>query len=89
MSSQKGKEAGPKTGVSKVKLTPCKACGDGIHFVETRNGRRMPCNQKKLTVITLLGDVVSGWEAHFSNCPGADKFRKKKEDGKKQSTAGV
>lgn len=72
-----------------VTLHPCKGCGELIHFVETHNGRLMPCNAKKLTVITLLGDVVSGWEAHFATCTQADMFRKKKEHGEKQSTAGI
>jgi len=69
MKSQKGKGPG-------LKLVPCKACLDLIHFVETRAGRLMPCNPRKITVITVLGDVVSGWEAHFATCPQADKFRK-------------
>ena len=69
MKSQKEKGPG-------LKLVPCKACKEPIHFVETKNGRLMPCNQKKITVITVLGDVVSGWEAHFATCPQADKFRK-------------
>ena len=72
MKSQKEKGPG-------LKLVQCKACKQNIHFVETRKGRLMPCNPKKLTVITILGDVVSGWEAHFATCPQADKFRKKKE----------
>jgi len=81
MKSQQGKEAG-------LRLVACKSCGESIHFVETRKGRLMPCNEKKLTVITVLGDVVSGWEAHWATCPQAEKFGKKKEYGKKQSTAG-
>lgn len=59
-----------------LKLVPCKACKQNIHFVETVKGRLMPCNPKKLTVITLMGDVVTGWEAHFATCPQADKFRR-------------
>lgn len=70
MKSPKAKQAG-------LKLLPCKSCGEPIHFVETRKGRLMPCNQKKVTVITVTGDVVSGWEAHWATCPQADKFRKK------------
>jgi len=63
---------------NQIKLTKCKACGQPIHFVESRAGRQIPCNDKKLSLVTVMGDVVSGWESHFSNCPGADKFRKKK-----------
>lgn len=70
MKSPKEKQAG-------LKWATCKACGAPIHFVETKKGRFMPCNEKKITVITVLGDVVSGWEAHFATCPQADKFRKK------------
>ena len=62
-----------------IKMTACRACGQPIHFVETIKGRRMPCNQKKLTVITVMGDVVSGWETHFSTCPEANRFRKKRQ----------
>jgi len=79
MNSQQEKEAGPKSGAYKIHLSPCKGCGQPIHYVETLRGRRMPCNERKLTVITMLGDVVSGWEAHFATCPQADKFRKKKQ----------
>ena len=59
-----------------LKLTPCKACGKPIHFIETSKGRLIPCNDNKLSLVTVMGDVVSGWETHFSNCPGAEKFRK-------------
>lgn len=68
----------PKEKQAEVALVPCEACREPIHFVETRNGRLMPCNQNKVTVITVLGDVVSGWEAHWSTCPEADRFRKPK-----------
>lgn len=64
----------------KIKLTPCKACCQLIHFVQTKNGRFIPCNNKKLSLVTVMGDVVSGWETHFSNCPGADSFRKKRKE---------
>jgi len=60
-----------------LKMTPCKACGQPIHFVESRQGRLIPCNNKKLSLVTVMGEVVSGWESHFSNCPGASQFRRK------------
>lgn len=66
----------------KIQMTKCKACGAPIHFVESRYGRLIPCNAKKLTIVTIMGDVLSGWESHFANCPGADTFRKR-IDGKK------
>ena len=69
MKSQKGQTKG-------INLIPCKSCGRMIHYVETRNHRRMPCHDKKVTVITLLGDVVTGWETHWGSCPEADNFRK-------------
>ena len=66
-----------------IKTTPCKACGAPIHFVESRKGRLIPCNDRKISIVTVMGDVVSGWESHFSNCPGAETFRKKNRvDGK-------
>ena len=62
-----------------LRLVTCRGCGQDIHFVQTTNGRRMPCNDKKLTVVTLTGEVVSGWEPHWRNCPGARRFRKPKQ----------
>ena len=64
---------------NQIKMTKCKACGAPIHFVESRKGRLIPCNEKKISIVTVMGDIVSGWEAHFATCPQADKFRKKKE----------
>ena len=43
---------------------PCRVCGQQIWFIKTKAGKMMP--------------VTRDGESHFSNCPNADRFRKKK-----------
>lgn len=61
-----------------MKTKKCPACGERIGFVTTIKGAQMPVNpNKKITIITLLGQTVTGFIPHWSTCSGADKFRKK------------
>lgn len=55
----------------------CKGCGFPIVWITTKDGKKMPCDPEKLTVITDNGDAVTGRVSHFSTCPAADIFRKK------------
>ena len=60
-----------------LKLVQCKSCGEMISFITTAKGAQMPINpDKKVTVITLFGEIITGFIPHWSTCPGADKFRK-------------
>lgn len=59
----------------------CKSCNAEIDFIKLKNGKLMPINgSKRLTIVTQDGDVVSGWESHFSSCPGAAEHRRVKDD---------
>lgn len=62
----------------------CPACGEMIGFITTTKGAQMPINaDKKVTVITLFGETVTGFIPHWATCSEADRFRKKKKvDGK-------
>jgi len=44
----------------------CRACGEDIFWVKTKNGKLMPMNFNELK------------QTHFATCPEADKFRKRK-----------
>ena len=62
-------------------MTKCKTCGAQIRFVEMASGKMMPIETNVKNVIAKTGGqwkVISGFESHFANCPGADKHRKPK-----------
>jgi len=59
----------------------CRSCGAPVVWIYGAT-RRMICNPQVLTLITDEGLVVKGRESHFSNCPDADKWRRKKANGK-------
>ena len=61
-----------------MKTKKCPACGEIIAFIETTKGAQMPINpDKKVTVITLLGQTVTGFIPHWAECKGASRFRKR------------
>ena len=47
----------------------CKACRKVIYWASTCNAKKMPICQ----------ELDGSWVSHFSNCPKAHLFRKKKE----------
>ena len=47
---------------------PCRECGETLRFVMTGAGKWTPQNEDG--------------SSHWSTCPGADKFRKRKEESK-------
>lgn len=59
-------------------MSECKGCGEEIEWIETTNGKRMPVNPGKITVVTPRGEVVTGYVPHWSVCKAADQFRKGK-----------
>ena len=60
-----------------LKMTKCPACGEMIAFITTTKGAQMPINpDKKVTVITLLGQTVTGFIPHWATCSGSSQFRK-------------
>lgn len=54
----------------------CKGCGADIIFIKTIKGGKMPCDPKKITIITGMGIVYKGYQPHWDICPNADDFRK-------------
>jgi len=58
----------------------CRACGKEIHWIKSaKSGRMIPCETKRLSIITQRGEYVQGWESHYAHCPEAPTFRKGKE----------
>lgn len=55
----------------------CRACGAPLKFIRSRNGRAIPVNAERTTIVTDSGDVVSGHVSHFATCPHAESFRKR------------
>jgi len=64
----------------------CKSCGKPIVFLRTEKGKMIPVNSDTVDVVDIKGTPVCVDEyfdhkrhvSHFSDCPAADKFRKKK-----------
>lgn len=75
--------------MNKKIIIKCKACGDEIFFIKTKNGKFMPVNAEietadgnkllwvdELTGFKKLPAGRKGYSSHFSTCPEAGKFRK-------------
>jgi hypothetical protein len=57
------------------KVVPCRSCGKDIFFVKTKKGKFLPVNRETL-------------EAHFTDCPEAKEWRKKRDSAKKSTGNG-
>ena len=55
----------------------CKKCNQEIVWITTKNNKKMPCDNKKTTIVTEKGEVITGYVPHWSTCAFADEFRKK------------
>ena len=56
----------------------CRACGARIVFVTMQGtGRQNPVDERRLTIVTDDGRVITGRQSHFSTCPKAENFRRK------------
>lgn len=64
---------------SEPKRTPCRGCGVPIIFIETNEGHPMPCDPKRVVVVTSEGRTVSGYAPHWATCPAGKKFREPKD----------
>lgn len=60
----------------KNQMQKCRGCGAEIIFVQSKNGKHIPCDPKLRTIVTEEGNVVKGYESHFATCPMANSFRK-------------
>ena len=55
--------------IPKPEIAECKKCGQLIHFITMKNGKKMPCENKLLITINFKGEVLIGYESHFTYCP--------------------
>lgn len=55
----------------------CKGCGEDIIFITSKNGKKIPCDPKPLSLVSLAGEVIQGHMPHWATCPEADRFRRK------------
>lgn len=58
-------------------MSKCKGCGAEIVWIQTENGKSMPCNAEKVTIVTADGKTVTGHIPHWATCAVAEKFRGK------------
>jgi hypothetical protein len=63
--------------VREARASVCRGCGARILWVKTKKGASMPVDVVQKTIVTVEGEVVSGFESHFASCPEASSFRKK------------
>lgn len=56
----------------------CSSCGALVLWVLTKGGKPVPLNDRErpITVVTLAGDTVSGFESHFATCPQGQQWRR-------------
>lgn len=57
------------------KIDFCNGCRAAIVWLKTEAGKNMPCQAKKISVVTEEGKVVQGYEPHWGYCPEREKFR--------------
>lgn len=58
-------------------MSKCKGCDTEIVWIQTENGKSMPCNAEKVTIVTADGKTVTGHIPHWATCAVAEKFRGK------------
>ena len=56
-------------------MSKCKGCQAEIIWIKTTNGKAMPCNPEKVTIITEKGETISGYIPHWATCPQYKKFK--------------
>lgn len=60
-------------------MAKCKSCGADIVWIETVNGKKMPCNSEKTTIVTEDGKTIIGHIPHWATCPNAGTHRKRED----------
>uniref|UniRef100_A0A6M3JGT2 Uncharacterized protein n=1 Tax=viral metagenome TaxID=1070528 RepID=A0A6M3JGT2_9ZZZZ len=72
-----------------MKIVKCRSCQADIFFIPLENGKRHPVNVWKKRIFVFLDDLgwqlETGYESHFSTCPQANAWRKKKYERKKSN----
>lgn len=56
----------------------CASCKAPITWIVMTSGKRMPVDQRRLSITTKDGRTVTGWESHFATCVGAGQHRKRR-----------
>lgn len=58
--------------------TRCKSCDAEIVMVKLNTGKWVPCNREPnmRKIVSIDGDVVTGWRAHFATCKQPNRFRR-------------
>ena len=69
-------------------MNRCKACGAELKWIKTKTSKAMPCDPKRVTVVTEQGEVLNGYVPHWATCPEADRFRKAADTFKGQEKKG-
>lgn len=57
-------------------MPKCKGCQAEIIWIKTVNGKNMPCNAEKTTIVTESGETIVGHIPHWSTCPYFKKFKR-------------
>ena len=60
-----------------MEQSKCKGCQADIVWIKTTNGKNMPCDPKKVVIVTENGETVSGYISHWATCPQYKKFKNK------------
>lgn len=60
-------------------MSKCRGCKADIIWVKTKAGKAMPCDPKKVTIVTEEGETVQGYIPHWVSCPVANRFKENKE----------
>ena len=70
----------PWKGRGRMNKSTCKACSASILWVEMASGKKMPLDEKPISMVEVkegIGKIVRVYQPHWATCPGADKFRRK------------
>lgn len=57
-------------------MSVCKGCGKEIVWITMASGKAMPCDTKKVTIVTEDGNTFSGYIPHWATCPKYKDFKK-------------
>ena len=57
-------------------MPKCKGCQAEIIWIKTVNGKNMPCNAEKTTIVTEGGETIVGHIPHWSTCPQFKNFKR-------------
>jgi hypothetical protein len=60
----------------------CKGCKAPIVWLKSESGKNIPCQAKRISIVTDVGKVVQGYEPHWGNCPNEEQFRGRKSKSK-------